>query len=142
MPQRRRLPLAAIGLAGGLATPALAGMPTPLPTHIDRVLRLNGTALERLQVISFFLLTFLVCAAVVMLLWNYIQRDIPRLPRLSFGRAMAIVFLWSLLFVIVLTMISGARELMTPGAWEKQGFTYKLTPAASLSAGDDKTQKP
>jgi hypothetical protein len=30
-------------------------------------------------------------------------------------------------------MISGARELMTPGAWEKQGLTYRLsgTPAAS-----------
>jgi hypothetical protein len=37
-----------------------------------------------------------------------------------------IVLLWGLLFVIVLTMISGARELMTPGAWRKQGATYKL----------------
>src|SRR5262249_35186152 len=33
---------------------------------------------------------------------------------------------WGLLFVLVLTMISGARELMTPGAWEKQGLTYRL----------------
>jgi hypothetical protein len=31
-----------------------------------------------------------------------------------------------LLFVLVLTMISGARELMTPGAWEKNGLTYRL----------------
>jgi hypothetical protein len=30
------------------------------------------------------------------------------------------------LFVVVLTMISGARELMTPGAWEKNGLTHKL----------------
>jgi hypothetical protein len=45
----------------------------------------------------------------------------------SFGRAVAGVFLWGLLFIIVLTMISGARELMTPGAWEKQGVTYRLT---------------
>src|SRR5262249_30092928 len=28
----------------------------------------------------------------------------------------------------VLTMISGARELMTPGAWEKNGVTYRLAP--------------
>src|SRR5262249_55804861 len=34
--------------------------------------------------------------------------------------------LWGLLFLLVLTMISGARELMTPGAWEKQGLTYRL----------------
>lgn len=34
----------------------------------------------------------------------------------------------ALLFVLVLTMISGARELMTPGAWEKKGLTYRLVP--------------
>ena len=28
---------------------------------------------------------------------------------------------------IVLTMISGARELMTPGAWERNGVTYRLS---------------
>lgn len=31
----------------------------------------------------------------------------------------------------VLTMISGARELMTPGAWEKRGATYRLKDAHS-----------
>ncbi len=36
------------------------------------------------------------------------------------------MIIWGLLFVLVLTMISGARELMTPGAWEKEGFTYVL----------------
>jgi hypothetical protein len=41
------------------------------------------------------------------------------------------VLLWGLLFVIVLTMISGARELMTPGAWQKSGFTFKLTTPTS-----------
>jgi hypothetical protein len=55
-------------------------------------------------------------------LWNSLQRDFPRLPRLSFSRALAGVVLWGLLFIIVLTMISGARELMTPGAWQRQGF--------------------
>lgn len=109
---------------------ALAGMPTPLPVDpeyvVRKVLRLDEAPLMRLQALSFFLLAFLLCAAVVWLLWNYLQRDFPRLPRLSFGRALAGVLLWSLLFVVVLTMISGARELMTPGAWKKQGFTYKL----------------
>jgi hypothetical protein len=56
------------------------------------------------------------------------QRDFPKLPRLTFFKALGVVLLWGLLFVIVLTMISGARELMTPGAWVKQGFTYKLAP--------------
>lgn len=39
---------------------------------------------------------------------------------------MGLVVLWGLLFIVVLAMISGARELMTPGAWEKQGATYRL----------------
>src|SRR5262249_48621361 len=48
------------------------------------------------------------------------------LPRLSYGKALGLVSLWGLLFVLVLTMISGARELMTPGAWKKEGKTYRL----------------
>jgi hypothetical protein len=101
-------------------------MPTPLPIDVPRFLRVNDTAYERFQAISFFLMAFLACAAVVMLLWNYVRRDFPALPRLSFGKATAGLLLWGLLFVIVLTMISGARELMTPGAWEPDGVTYRL----------------
>jgi hypothetical protein len=110
------------------AATARAGMPSPLPTDEDlqRVWRLTDTAGQRLQVISFFLLGLLVSAALVQFLWNVVGRDVPRLPRLTFGRALAGVILWGLLFVIVLTMIAGARELMTPGAWKKQGWTYKL----------------
>lgn len=105
-----------------------AGMPSPLPTEDDlvRVFRLTETAGQRLQVISFFLLGLLLSAGAVKLLWNSVRRDVPRLPRLTFVRALAGVVLWGLLFVIVLTMIAGARELMTPGAWKKQGWTYKL----------------
>jgi hypothetical protein len=116
------------------ASPVQAGMPAPLPTNIERVLQLNEPALVRLQTISFFLLAFGICAAVVMLCWNYLQRDFTWLPRLSFAKAAAATMLWGLLFIIVLTMISGARELMTPGAWEKQGFTYKLTNQAEAAS--------
>jgi hypothetical protein len=62
------------------------------------------------------------------LLWNWLQRDFPKLPRLTFFKACGVVLMWGLLSIIVLTMISGARELMTPGAWVKQGFTYRLAP--------------
>src|SRR5882724_10264024 len=77
---------------------ARAGMPAPLPTEADnvyrKVLKLDGSAVERLQAISFFLLGFLLCAAVVRWLWNIVQRDAPQLPRLSFGKALAGVLLW------------------------------------------------
>jgi hypothetical protein len=130
-----RFGLVIIGLLGPVSA-AWAGMPSPLPTNPERVLGLNETPLARLQVISFFLLALFICAAVVWGLWNYLQRDFPKLPRVSFGKALAGVVLWGLLFVIVLTMISGARELMTPGAWSKQGFTYKLAENGARAATD------
>lgn len=103
-----------------------AGMPAPLPADPERVFRLGDSAALRLQTVSFFLLVFLLCVTAVWGLWKYLRRDVPTLGRLSFGRVTAAVFLWGLLAVVVLTMISGARELMTPGAWRKQGFTYTL----------------
>lgn len=111
---------------------AVAGMPAPLPVHPEQVWRMDAAAETRLETISFFIAVLLLCAWAVKGLWNYLQKDFTRLPRLTFGKALAGVVLWGLLFVIVLTMISGARELMTPGAWEKQAWTYRL--AASTPA--------
>ncbi len=107
-------------------TAARAGMATPIPENPEKVYRLNNSPLLRLQTISFFAVCFFLCGVVVQVIWNFLRRDFPTLPRLSLPRALGAVFLWGLLFVIVLTMISGARELMTPGAWKKQGFVYKL----------------
>ena len=95
---------------------ALAGMP---------VITLSDVATLRLSGISFFIGLILLAAWCIRLLWNYLRRDFPRLPLLSYGRALALVLLLGLCFNIVLLMISGARELMTPGAWEKHGITYQ-----------------
>lgn len=108
-----------VGLAV-LPAVAQAGMPS---------MTLSDFARLRLETASFFLVGLLVSAAVVCWCWNLLARDFPRLPPLRYGGAFALVALWGLLFVIVLTMISGARELMTPGAWVRQGMTYKLAPA-------------
>jgi hypothetical protein len=117
--------LALVAIAA-VAFPAQAGMPALLPDDLPTRLRLHDSAVERLTAISFFLGGVFLCALLVCLLWNYLQRDFTWLPRLTVLKSLALVVLWGLLFVIVLTMISGARELMTPGAWRKQGFTYKL----------------
>ena len=115
-----------------LCLTADAGMPSPLPTSWTATggpqgdPSVAGTAL-RLQAISFFVAALLLSGWLVKSLWNLARRDFPRLPLLTYGRALGLVLLWGLSFVIVLTMISGARELMTPGAWRKQGWTYKLT---------------
>jgi len=130
-----RFVVSAVLVAGAGVSAARAGMPSPLPSgdEFERAFRLNESADLRIQAISFFVVGLLVCAAVVRWLWNYVARDFAGWPRLTYGKALAGVVLWGLLFVLVLTMISGARELMTPGAWKKQGFTYKL---ADDSASD------
>ncbi|HZN35588.1 MAG TPA: hypothetical protein VFB80_17285, partial [Pirellulaceae bacterium] len=79
-----------------------------------------------LQGISFFVAVVLGSAWAVKGLWSVLRRDWEWLPPLSYGRSLSLVVLWGLLFVVVLTMISGARELMTPGAWKKDGVTYSL----------------
>jgi hypothetical protein len=110
-----------------------AGMAVPLPFDTPLAQRLNDSIALRLQAISFFLLVLLLCTLIVWGLWNYVRRDLQFLPRLTFGKALAGVVLWGLLCFIVLTMISGARELMTPGAWKKDGFTYKLASEQATS---------
>jgi hypothetical protein len=114
-----RCPLLAsvIILISGIYHPVLAGMPG---------VSLSDFGQLSLQAISFFAIVFVICGFVVQRLWNGLQSDFPRLPRLSFGKAAGVVTLWGMLFVLVLTMISGARELMTPGAWVKKGSTYRL----------------
>jgi hypothetical protein len=117
-----RVPLRTISILATVTfidLPARAGMPYP-PTLTD-IARL------RVEAISFFVFVLLACAGLVRLLWNMMRSSFPRLPRLSYCKALGLVALWGLLFIVVLAMISGARELMTPGAWEKQGATYRLT---------------
>jgi hypothetical protein len=103
----------------GLTFPASvwAGMPT---------ITLTDMAKMRLESISFFLFCFFGSAFLIQRLWNYLRKDFTFLPRLNYWRSVGVVTVWGLIFIVVLTMISGARELMTPGAWKRDGVTYKL----------------
>jgi hypothetical protein len=103
-------------------------------------IRLTDVARLRLETLSFFLAVFLVCAKLLQWLWNWLGADFPRLPRLNYRKAVGLMTVWGLLFVVVLTMISGARELLTPGAWEKAGFTYKLATPADDPAADHQSE--
>src|SRR5579884_3207954 len=100
--------LAALLALAWLTPPALAGMAAPLPEHPERILRLNESAEARIQAISFFLAGLLLATAAVQVLWNLLRRDFPRMPRLTFGKALAGVLLWGTLFILVLAMVAGA----------------------------------
>jgi hypothetical protein len=97
---------------------AWAGMPS-----VD----ITDAARMRLDTLSFFLVAYLLIALILMWLWNSLRPSFPSLPRLNYWRALGLLTIWALFFVVVLTMISGARELLTPGAWERNGATYQLT---------------
>ena len=118
-----------------------AGMPAPLPADYEQVWRLTDSAHGRLEAISFFAVGLLITAGVVQFLWNYVRRAFAGLPRLTYPRALCVVLLWGLLSFVVLTMISGARELMTPGAWRKQGFTYRLANEAPTQTNPSRLEE-
>lgn len=126
---RRGLARFALGgtLVLGIAAPARAGMPS-----VDLILTELGK--RRAEEMSFFLVVFLLSAWGVQGLWNFTRRDVPQLPRLSYRGAVAAVALWGLAMVVVLTMISGARELMTPAAWEPNGITHTLKATGAVAA--------
>lgn len=96
-----------------LPSTAWAGMPSFVLTDLAEL---------RLEAISFFAFTLLFVALGLQQLWN----RLTELPALSYRRALGLTLLWGLLFHLVLTMISGARELMTPGAWVRKDATYVL----------------
>lgn len=107
-----------------------AGMPTVRVT-------LSEFGETRLEIISLFAVAVLASAFVVQGVWNGLKVEFPKLPYLTYRKALAVVFLWGLLFVIVLTMISGARELMTPGAWIQKGNTYELASTLPAKTASD-----
>ncbi len=128
----------AVGLltAGALTLmvlPAMAGMASPLPQDVAKSLHLTRPSEMRLEAISLFVAALLISPLVVRWLWNSLARDFPRMPRITYGRSLALVVIWGLLFLVVLTMIAGTRELMTPGTWRKQGLLYTL-PASQAPA--------
>lgn len=137
LPRTHRLLAAAGSLLVATTSDAHAGMPSVTLTDLARM---------RLDAISFFLAVLVACSLGVRLIWNSFARDFETLPPLSFGKAFGLVTLWGMLCVVVLTMISGARELMTPGAWQKDGFTYSLSesdgsmvdPAVTLVSREDR----
>ena len=90
------------------------------------VITLTDIARARIDALSFFIFLYLVISWVVKLIWNQLAKSFISLPRLKYLQALGVVFVTGLLFYVVLTMISGARELLTPGAWEKQGAGYRL----------------
>src|SRR5687768_13369627 len=103
-----------------------------MPLHAGMtVYDLNDVVRLRLEDVSFFALFLVICALGIKLLWNQVAKGFPKLPRITFVRSACLTGILSLLMLLVLSMISGARELLTPGAWRRQGSAYRLNDAGS-----------
>ena len=77
---------------------------------------LTDVARLRLEDISFFGFLLLIATLGIRFIWNYLAKDFARLPRLSFRKALSLTVLLSLFMLLILVMIAGAREILTPGA--------------------------
>jgi hypothetical protein len=80
----------------------------------------------RLEDISFFVALLLVCTVLFRLLWNHAVKGFNFLPRLKFGQSFCLVLLLGFFMLLILAMISGIREVLTPEAWRRQGSSYRL----------------
>lgn len=108
------------GIFGALflfVRPAHAGMTVYGLTDIYRI---------RLEEISFFLLLLFVCAVVFRHLWNHATKGFDFLPKMKFTQAFSVALLFGFIVLLVLAMISGIREVLTPEAWRRQGHSYRL----------------
>ena len=90
-------------------TESHAGMPSFALRDIYRL---------RFQELSFFIFLLVVCAFLLKVTWNYAVKGFGSVPKLNFRRSLCLAILFGLLMLLILTMISGARELLMPGAWE------------------------
>jgi len=87
---------------------------------------LTEVAEARLDAISFFLLALALSALLLRWAWNVLARDFAWMPRLRYLQAVAALVVSGLFVHVTLSLIAGARELMTPGAWVRTGATHRL----------------
>lgn len=88
----------------------------------------------RLEEISFFIVLLVVCTFALKLLWNHAFKGIAAVPRLRFVQAFSVALLLGLAMLLILTMISGIREVLTPEAWRHQGTSYRLNAPSQEAA--------
>ncbi len=87
---------------------------------------LSRFGMERLIGLSTVLfLLVVVVATTLTYCWNRLVKD-TNWPRLTHPKAIGFAFLAGLLSFLVLVMIAGSRELLSPGAWKPKGILYEL----------------
>lgn len=95
-----------------------AGMPS---------IRLTPEVHNNLTGISFALFVILIVVSLLIFIcWNLLFRG-KDLPKITWFKSLIIALLGGVLFCLILVMIAGSRELLTPGAWKQKGVLYELS---------------
>lgn len=104
----------------------LAGMPAILPFEVP--LDDAGSEPVSRQIMSLVVaaIAVFVLAKVIQSVWNSLAVDFPKLPKLGYLKSLGFTVLWGLAMFLVLAMIAGTREALTPEAWVQNGWTYRL----------------
>jgi hypothetical protein len=84
----------------------------------------------RFEEMSFFIVLFAACAVFLKFLWNHAVKGFPAIPRLKLRHSFSLALLFGVATLLILTMISGIREVLTPEAWRRQGSSYRLNSSA------------
>jgi hypothetical protein len=120
MPTPKRL------LTAGTFACLFAAMPSAVHAGMSTV-TLSDFGRDRLIGISTVLFFVIIVVAITLTYcWNRLVAD-TNLPRLTHPKAVGFAFLTGLLFFLVLVMIAGSRELLSPGAWKPKGILYELS---------------
>ena len=121
-----------------MLTPLFAGMLSIGPM-------LTSFGLKTFTGLSTVVVAMLLATIVLNLSWNALAKS-TTLPALSFGKTVILTVLLGMLFFLVLVMISGSRELLTPGAWQPSGLvshpTFPSTSQGEAAKADTQADKP
>ncbi|MCH5372383.1 MAG: hypothetical protein JJ992_00275 [Planctomycetes bacterium] len=106
--------------------PIIAGMPALLPweNHLQEVQ--TEPYARQIQLLWISAIVLLVGALFIKLLWNSLASGIEKLPQLTYLRSLGLTVLWGLAMVVVLILIDGTRHTLSPSAWVREGWTYRL----------------
>lgn len=109
-----------------LIKPIIAGMPALLPweNHLQEVA--TEPYARQIQLLWTSGIILLVGALFIKLLWNSLANGIESLPQLTYLRSLGLTVLWGLAMVVVLILIDGTRHTLSPSAWVREGWTYRL----------------
>lgn len=109
-----------------LIKPIIAGMPAILPweNHLQEVE--TEPYARQIQLLWISAIVLLVGALFIKLLWNSAVKDFEKLPKLTYLRSLGLTVLWGLTMVVVLILIDGTRHTLSPSAWVREGWTYRL----------------